>query len=375
MKIHWLATGWTPYNDSLWNALAVDPAIDLVVHFSYLTRAMRPWDDIGLPSYSFRPYEVVLGIDRHLMRLALAEKESLFVVCGYMERTQQAVLLELASRRAPFVFWTDTPDLRKRKSVFRRLLRFMATRFVFANALAVMGTGQPGVNALSEMGCPREKLINFPYFVDLNAFQPPSQNDIKAQNSPLVFLVSGRLENAVKGYDLLMDALNLAREMSGNKAFRLLIAGEGPDRGRLHSQAEELGLGGQVEFLGWLEGDQVLEFYASGDVFLHPARQEPFGVVVLEAMAAGLPVIGSDITGAVRDRVIHGVNGFIHRSGDSMDLAKNIAFFLDRPDRIAEMGTQARKSAERWPLQRGVQIIKALGRGQVHIAREVSYGT
>jgi glycosyltransferase involved in cell wall biosynthesis len=85
-----------------------------------------------------------------------------------------------------------------------------------------------------------------------------------------------------------------------------------------------------------------------------------FGAAVLEAMAAGLVVLGSEATAAVRDRIRHGENGFVHRTGDVDELARQIGALLTHPELIRRIGQEARRTAEEWPVERGVQIIKSI---------------
>ena len=78
---------------------------------------------------------------------------------------------------------------------------------------------------------------------------------------------------------------------------------------------------------------------------------------VLEGMAAGLAILGSDVSGSVKDRVSHGFNGFVHPAGNAEVLAEHIEFALTNPAKIAEMGRRARLTAEEWPVDRGVEIV------------------
>jgi glycosyltransferase involved in cell wall biosynthesis len=77
-------------------------------------------------------------------------------------------------------------------------------------------------------------------------------------------------------------------------------------------------------------------------------------------MAAGLVVLGSDATGAVLDRIRHGENGFIHRSGDVDQLAEQIGDLFLHPEILQDVGCRARLTAEQWPVGRGVQTIKSI---------------
>src|SRR5439155_13810742 len=140
-------------------------------------------------------------------------------------------------------------------------------------------------------------------------FSPPEE---RVTNQPILFGSCGRLHHD-KGYDLSLRAL--ADAFHGRPTgFRYQLAGTGPEISALKQLAQSLGIANQVDFLGWLRPEDLPQFYRSIDVFVHPARTEPFGVSVLEAMASGAIVIASDQTSAAVDRIVTGENGFLHTS-------------------------------------------------------------
>ncbi len=96
------------------------------------------------------------------------------------------------------------------------------------------------------------------------------------------------------------------------------------------------------------------------DVLIHPALWEPYGVAVLEAMACAKPAIASDRTMAALDRIKPGINGFIHKSNDIEQLTEQMSFFIQNPDQITKMSREARRTAEEWPVERSVEIIKKI---------------
>jgi glycosyltransferase involved in cell wall biosynthesis len=223
-----------------------------------------------------------------------------------------------------------------------------------------MGTGAPAVAALAQMGCPTEKLVNFPFVVDLDTFRPSSAPPpAGGAGAPLVFLSSGRLSNALKGYDLAIKALALVRQRTGLD-FRYRLAGDGPDKESLQALARTSGIEDRVEFAGWLEPSQLPDFYRSGQLFLHPSHFDPFPNAVLEAMASGLVVIGSELAGSVADRIVDGKNGFIHRANNVEDLAARIGFIVDDANVIGEISRKARLTAEQWPVARALQAIRVM---------------
>ena len=137
--------------------------------------------------------------------------------------------------------------------------------------------------------------------------------------SPPVFGALGRLHE-VKGFDILLRSAARLRDQGVD--FRLRIAGDGPELGALRALRSELGLNSRVEFCGWLSN--TADFLSGLDLFVVPSRAEAFGLVVVEAMAAGVPVVASDIKGP-RDILKGGRFGRLARSEDDEALASAIA--------------------------------------------------
>lgn len=122
---------------------------------------------------------------------------------------------------------------------------------------------------------------------------------------------------------------------------RLIVVGDGPARPYLERHFAGL----PAKFMGYMRGERLSEAYASADIFVFPSRLETFGLVVVEAMAAGLPVVASRV-GGVTDVVEEGVNGYSFESGDIdafVDGVRNIAVSRDH---IQHMGKDARAYAE-----------------------------
>jgi len=145
------------------------------------------------------------------------------------------------------------------------------------------------------------------------------------------------------------------------RPFRYSVAGTGPDVETLRSLAAELGVSDSVRLLGWTEPDDHRALMKSADALIHPSpTPDPFPNAVLEGMAAGMVVFGSDVSGSALDRIDTGENGFIHRAGDVDDLAAQVAILLRDPGLASRMGPKAAARAAEWPLERGIQVIRAL---------------
>lgn len=128
---------------------------------------------------------------------------------------------------------------------------------------------------------------------------------------------------------------------------RLALVGDGPYRSRL----EELFAGLPVQFVGYLAGEDLASAYASGDAFVFPSSTETLGLVLLEAMAAGCPVVGAN-RGGIPDIVSDGVNGCLYEpegpDGGAASLTAAVQRLLGDPAERAQLRLNAHHEAERW---------------------------
>jgi glycosyltransferase involved in cell wall biosynthesis len=167
-------------------------------------------------------------------------------------------------------------------------------------------------------------------------------------STPLVLFV-GNLEPR-KQLDVLLQALARVRE--GVPDAELLVVGTGENAGALDQTAQltrlthELNLDRMVRFLGRLSVERLLDAYAAADVFALPSSSEAQGIVALEAMACGLPVIASAVGGLV-STIEDQASGFLVPSGDVEALATRLADVLGDPTRRAAIGATARLAVER----------------------------
>ncbi|MGI9861970.1 1,4-alpha-glucan branching protein domain-containing protein [Moorella naiadis] len=138
-----------------------------------------------------------------------------------------------------------------------------------------------------------------------------------------------------KGVQVLLAAL--ARLQHLYPAARLIIAGDGPYAGELHNLAGNLGLAERVEFTGFVSEEARNRLLARARVAVFPSLYEPFGIVALEAMAAGVPVIVSQ-TGGLAEVVEDKRTGLTFNPGDAVDLERCLVTIFQNPDLAAELG-------------------------------------
>lgn len=182
-------------------------------------------------------------------------------------------------------------------------------------------------------GVPPERV----HFVP-NAVKPPTAlaTPFNDDVCPPRIVAAGRL-HPKKGFDVLIAALALLRDQGQD--FDCEIAGEGEERAKLEGLIAQHGLQGRVRLVGW-RGD-VSAFLATGDVFAFPSYQEGFPLVLLEAMAVGLPVASSAIPGPV-EMIASGVDGVLTPPGDPAALAEALAGLIAAPRKAKTLGVAAR---------------------------------
>lgn len=339
--------------------MSEDPDIDLTVYYRDRLSENHSWRTLLGQGHKAKYYKLVLGLDWSVLGAAVRDKEAFFVIAGWEHPTSILLINYLAMRGSRFAVWTDTPDLSRERDPTFAFLRSTWLRWVFSRARKVMGTGRPGILGLQKMGAPEGKLMEFPFFLNLDTYGEGRRSK-PTGSSPMRFVSAGRLKNDLKGHNVALQALASAHNNTGIP-FEYCIAGTGPDEAILKNLAIRLDLEAFIRFFGWVEPCNLAEIYAESHVLLHPSPEhDPFPNAVLEGMAAGLAVLGSDVSGSVLDRVQNGFNGLIHRAGDSTELSEHIEYLLRNPDIAMEMGCNSRKTAATWPVELGVQAIKTM---------------
>jgi len=134
----------------------------------------------------------------------------------------------------------------------------------------------------------------------------------------------------------------LAETLKKHRNMRYVIAGDGPELKDLVKLASDLGVTDQVEFVGLLSHRETVESMSSADVFSLPSWDEAFGVVYIEAMAQGKPVIACRGEG-IEDVISHGVNGLLVEPRNVDSLADAFEFLITHPDEARSMGERARR--------------------------------
>lgn len=214
----------------------------------------------------------------------------------------------------------------------------LAARIVFNAADTALAPSRLMQHEMQQRGIHRVALWG--RGVDAERFNPrwrsEAMRDRLSDGHPddIILLYVGRLSPEKQ----LMQLRAVLENVPGT---RLALVGDGPDRAKL----EQYFAGLPVVFLGFQQGEALSEAYASADVFVFTSALETFGLVVTEAMAAGLPVVASRV-GGVGDVVSEGVNGYSFQVGDTSALIDGVRLITENRETMRQMSFAARSFAE-----------------------------
>jgi glycosyltransferase involved in cell wall biosynthesis len=239
-------------------------------------------------------------------------------------------LAALAAPGSPPLVISYQSDIVRQKTLLRLYRPLLA--LTLRRAARII-TSSPGYIASSPFLRPyAAKCEVVPIGVDVTRFTP---SDRRANAVPRLLFV-GRLRY-YKGLHLLIEALRMV------EGVELWIAGNGPERARLERQVADAGLGDRVRFLGDVADEDLPTLYRQADIFVLPShlRAEAFGIVLVEALASGLPCISTAL-GTGTDFVnVHNETGLVVPPGDATALAEAIRRLRDDPALRARYGQAA----------------------------------
>ena len=349
----------TPHNNCLVQAIRRVPKTRVVTWYAERVRSSQPWaGPLGGEVDNHYLNSGLSGLK--LLGRALWRSDETFLLVGYSNGYTRFLMILFTLLRRPFLYWTDYSA--EPGSAFRAVVRKGIYRVLNVSRSHILAVGERCVKRFVDSGFSVDRVTNLPIFIDI----PPKPNGSPAVRERFGIGAGRRLLVAAsrlspeKGFDVLIKAIDLV-EPALRGQLSVLIAGSGPEKERLEKLARCYGVGAQFIFVPWVEPDEYLRIVSAADVFVHPALFDAFGASIY-AMALGVPVIGSDGAGAPLERISHGVNGLIFRRGDAKDLARCIAALLGNDGLREEIGRRARQTAERWPPERGANILLSVVR-------------
>ncbi len=356
-KIIWFAVARSPYNDFLFNQLHYH--YNLYVYYKIKKLSSHPWQ---LSNVKYYYYFIT---DNFISVLRLINHADLVVVSGW-GYWRYALIILLLKKKVKKVYWTDSLNPKGNYwKGYKGVLRKAISKYVFKYFDQIWSTGKMGLQALVDLGCNINKIRSFPFFYDLSRFNNISNEKIiKAKEvrtkyiknkDTIIFLCMGQIIKKKRFADIIKAISRI-----NSKKCVLLIAGKGNKEYELKFLTDNLKLNDSVYFLGWLQPNEVEILFLSADVFIHPSERDPFPTVVLDAMTWGKPIIGTNVSGSVVDRVENGKNGFVYEVGNIKKLAEYMTYFINNKYKIHEFGEEARKKACEYPVSYGIEIINSI---------------
>lgn len=244
------------------------------------------------------------------------------VINGYVGTEQETAIRWCQKHKVPYAIETDTP-LHIPENPVKAMLKKLYLKSLLKNPSCYgFPGGTPQKENLVYYGIPEEKCHIMPMCVSTvrlreEADKLPDKDAIKASHGLAgkdVFLFVGRLEQ-VKNVPVLLHAFSELKKENPNAA--LLIVGDGSEAVSLKEMAADMQ---DVHFAGYVVFPELVEYYKLADVFVLPSCYEPWGLVVNEALALGLPVVVSDHVGCRKDLIVEGKNGCVFINGNSHEL-------------------------------------------------------
>ena len=352
-----------PFRIPLFNALAREPGVELNVLFLSRQDPRRPYplyaDEFRfgwrvLNGFGVAPRGRWMVFNRGVLRTLRQLRPSVIVIGGWNQPAFWLAATYARVTRVPLVVWVESTarDARPGRSateVLKRLLVSWCAGFLVP--------GRASTDYLRSLGVAADRITLAPNAVDARVFGDAvahARRDLERLRNELgvtdcTFLYVGRLDPE-KGVDLLIEAMR-------SVAADLVVVGAGADAGRLKQLAPA-----NVRFVGRLERDTLVPWYAAADAFVLPSRSDQWGMVLSEAATAGLPLVSTDAPGAAHDLIEDGVNGFRVPTGDVHALTLALSRLAESPELREVAGRRSAEIAARFTPKAWAAAVSSAGR-------------
>lgn len=317
-----------PYMVDRFEAIHRRANLDFKAWFNERTEIGRNWrveESSWSFAYRFVPTVRMPRHNLHLALPALSESADLLVSL-YAEPSFLIGSNLMHMRGISTAFWVEvTFDTWQPRNAWKEAIK----RRAFANVDGVITAGDDGRSFAQRYGVPSEKIHIARHVVDVGFFQSSSQlarttrDEIRNRLGVVgtTYLYVGRLWSG-KGLEFLLRAFSAFQRKNDHSS--LVLVGNGPEEDPLRRLCRELDLS-NVLFVGFKHIEDLPALYSAADVFVFPTLGDPYGLVIDEAMACGLPVISTSAAGEIRERVHDGINGFIVPPANVEELAMAMA--------------------------------------------------
>jgi L-malate glycosyltransferase len=223
-------------------------------------------------------------------------------------------------------------------------MRFV-TRYTLNRTTVMVADCKAVQEKAAQFNFPAEKMVLFPWGVDLHRFQPGKANEFRHRHNikDAFVVLSLRTWEPLYGVDVLVRGF--ARAAQQVPELRLLLLGGGSQAGLLRRILMEHGVLEQVHFGGQVTQNDLPYYYQAADLYVSASHSDGSSVSLMEALASGLPVLVSDITGN-KEWITHDREGWLFPDWDDQAVTRGILKAYQNRDQLLEIGNAARKLAE-----------------------------
>jgi glycosyltransferase involved in cell wall biosynthesis len=241
-------------------------------------------------------------------------------------------------------------------------LAFLLDRLTFNLSQGYVSNSKMAIEFLVANGYNRKKFWLIYNGINIEEFNSSLKKDIIKQNyklplnKPIITCIANL--HQVKGHNNLIKALYIVKKM--DKSFVALFIGEGELKTDLCNSVKKLNLDDDILFLGRRSPKEIVDLLAVTDIFVLSSLREGLPTSIIEAMAAGCPVVATRV-GGVTELVVDGVTGFLVNSSDTDEIASKLILLLNNPELRAKMGTEGRlRATNKFSLPRMVSEYESL---------------
>jgi glycosyltransferase involved in cell wall biosynthesis len=332
MKAVFVSVVPSPYQRDLFRALAQRAEVDLRVCYLEAAAPDSPWPEKPLESYEqiLSGFWFPIGSARCHVNWPPGLRDFDVVVMNTLMSLTGQWLMRTALRKKPWLFWGE------RLGRGRRAHERLSAPLHRAAGIAAIGSF-----AAEDYRArfPEPHHFCIPYYCDLDDFLAAPRR--VRDDGHVVFLFCGQMI-ARKGVDLLLEAF----QRLGTGA-RLLLVGREAELPQLLAPLPPA-VRERITYAGFQPPEELPRFFAQADVFVLPSRYDGWGVVMNQALGAGLPIVCSDMVGAGRDLVEEEANGLRFPTGQAAALAEKMQRFLVQPALCETWGQVSRQRARHW---------------------------
>jgi glycosyltransferase involved in cell wall biosynthesis len=348
-----------PYRIPVFNALAARDEVDLhVIFLAETDPGLRKWevyrDEIRFSYQVLRSYRRRVGrfnllLTRGVSAALQARNPDIILSGGYNYPAMWQAQRWARRRGIPFLLWSESNTRDARRNLWG--VEAAKRKFIHDCQSYVV----PGLSAaayLRTFGVAQERIFIAPNAVDVERFSNGAE---QARQDPGLrqrlglprryLLYVGRFVRSKGVFDLLTAYATLPEGI--RQDVGLVLAGDGEEFEELRRRSREIHPGAVV-FPGFLQRNELPAFYALAEALVFPTHSDPWGLVVNEAIACGLPVIVSEVAGCAADVVRDGKNGYVVGASDPQALSQAMIEMLKAPELQTQMGHHSLEMSSRF---------------------------